>query len=911
MYKVTKRNKRVEVFDAKKIQIAIESAFSEAIDKEYIRQDIDEVVVCITALLFRDGRTTIPVEEIHNTVENHLQKFSFCPARKGELWRDALNNYITYKQKKFKEEETALKDLRSYLKTFHKYPGVDIDLILESMDEKTPAIKNLGAVHRLLIRLINNHAKDHSDYTYFAAEIFYQEILREVRSNLGSLLFEDYYDRAIKCGVMSPLGYENPKYEQDIKAVNDNIKLDIPPYRYTYLSLLTLYDRYLLRDNDKVIEIPDWMWLRVSTIPYNLNDHLYQASVLRVGVTSGKEEVLRRKFLNVCQETYEAICNFDFMPSTPTLFNAATPKPQLSSCYVTTCPDSLDGIFKNNADIAQLSKWAGGIGVDYTAIRGLGSRIHGTHGFSGGVIPYVNIINAIAIAVNQGGKRKGAVAVYIENWHIDVEEFIDLRKNTGDERRRAHDIHPVLFVTDLFMKRVEEDSEWTLFCPTTAPLLRLSYGKEFEEVYTQYEQDTPLNKKRVLKARDLWKRMLTSLYETGHPWITWKCAMNVRNPQQHVGMIHSSNLCTEIALNTSSGQTAVCNLASINLNNHVAGNDGTHTPLGVDYLKLRTTVRLAVMFLDSVIDKNFYPTEEARMSNISNRPIGLGVMGLQNMLWKLGLEFDSEEALLISSTVMEYIAYYAIECSSDLAKMYGSYVNFKGSLWDQGVFPINSVTRLSIERGEDIRIWDSAPLDNLDWDALKAKVKKQGMRNSNVLAIAPTATIANIVGVVPTHEPAFGNIYTKNNLSGTFSLINPHLVSFFDKHSTIGWSKEVAAHVMENNGSVQNYNGNDLSTENLALLKKLFKTVWEVDPKRMLDGVAARTQWVDQGSSTNLFLKTRSGKDISDIYFHAWKLGLKTTYYLRTLNQNEIKKSNKITSAAVCSISEIDCEACE
>ena len=605
------------------------------------------------------------------------------------------------------------------------------------------------------------------------------------------------------------------------------------------------------------------------------------------------------------------------MSSTPTLFNAGTLRSQLSSCYLTTVPDNLDGIYSAIRDNAMLSKWAGGLGNDWTPVRSLGSYIKGTNGKSQGVVPFLKVVNDTAVAVNQGGKRKGAVCAYLETWHMDIEEFLELRKNTGDDRRRTHDMNTANWVPDLFMKRVFEDCELTLFSPANCPDLHDLYGHAFEQRYEAYEAMTRSGELKLFKriqAKDLWRKMLSMLFETGHPWITFKDACNIRSPQQHCGVVHSSNLCTEITLNTNIDEIAVCNLGSVNLKQHVT-RDG-----GLDREKLGKTVKTAVRMLDNVIDINYYAVPQAERSNFKHRPVGLGIMGFQDALYELGIPYGSDEAVAFADESMEVISYFAIEASADLARERGSYSSFDGSLWSRGILPIDSLEQLRTERGGNYIHVDTT--QRMDWAALRNKAQG-GMRNSNVMAIAPTATIANITGVSQSIEPTYQNLYVKSNLSGEFTVVNPYLVS------------DLKARGLWDNVMVNDLKYYDGSVQNIARipddLKALYATAFEVEPKWIVEAASRRQKWIDQAQSLNIYIANANGKKLDVTYRMAWYSGLKTTYYLRALGATSTEKStvsqgrlNAVTStptAAVvaepatvpkaCSLDDPDCEACQ
>ena len=621
-------------------------------------------------------------------------------------------------------------------------------------------------------------------------------------------------------------------------------------------------------------------------------------------------------------EFYRLLSSFDYMSSTPTLFNSGTLRPQLSSCYLTTIPDDLDGIFGAMKDNALLSKWAGGLGNDWSPVRALGSYIKGTNGKSQGVVPFLKVANDTAVAVNQGGKRKGAMCAYLETWHLDIEEFLDLRKNTGDDRRRTHDMNTANWVPDLFMKRVELDKNWTLFSPGETPDLHDLTGLAFEKRYEEYEAlaaEGEMDQHKTIPAKDLWRKMLTMLFETGHPWITFKDSCNLRSPQQHVGVIHSSNLCTEITLNTSNDEIAVCNLGSVNLPQHMK--DGV-----LDQEKVKRTVTTALRMLDNVIDINYYSVDTAKNSNLKHRPVGMGLMGFQDALYMQDAPYCSEEAIEFADRSMEVISYYAIHASSELAKERGTYPSYDGSLWSQGIFPKDSIDILEKNRGSEFIKVDRS--ETLDWDQLRAKVKKDGMRNSNVMAIAPTATISNITGVTQSIEPTYQNLYVKSNLSGEFTIVNPHLVR---KLKAIDlWDDVMINDLKYFEGSLSEISRipDDI--------KKLFSTAFEVEPQYIVESASRRQKWIDQAQSLNLYIGNANGKKLDLTYRMAWYSGLKTTYYLRSIAATTTEKStinqgslNAVSAQAeqvpevphelgapapvpeACSLDDPDCEACQ
>jgi ribonucleoside-diphosphate reductase alpha chain len=580
-------------------------------------------------------------------------------------------------------------------------------------------------------------------------------------------------------------------------------------------------------------------------------------------------------------EFYEVLSTLRFVSSTPTLFHSGTPHAQLSSCYLNTVEDDLEHIFKVYGDNAQLSKWAGGVGTDWTNVRATGAYVKKADLESQGVVPFLKIANDVTVAINRSGRRRGATAVYLETWHMDIYDFLELRKNTGDERRRTHDMNTANWVPDLFMKRIREDKDWTLFSPDETPELHHIYGKAFEEKYEDYEklaEEGKLILTKKVKARDLWKKMLAMLYETGHPWITFKDPSNIRSPQDHVGVVHNSNLCTEITLNTSKDETAVCNLGSVNLAMHMKGGK-----LNAELIE--NTVKTGMRMLDNVVDINFYPIEEAKNSNMKHRPVGLGLMGFQDALYMMGINFDSEECIKFADQSMETIAYYAILSSSELAKEKGTYESYKGSKWDRGLLPQDTVKLLEEERGEKI---DVSKTETMDWKKVRDHVKEHGMRNSNCMSVAPTATISNICGAIPAIEPIYKNIYVKSNISGDFTIVNSYLIEDLKKLNM--WDYEMLGKLKYQDGSIQNI------TEIPQALKEKYKETFEINPKWLIKAAAYRGKWIDQSQSVNIFFRGSSGKEISDIYFYAWEMGLKTTYYLRTLAASQVEKSTVNTA---------------
>lgn len=694
-------------------------------------------------------------------------------------------------------------------------------------------------------------------YNCLASGLFLQKIYKEVMGKAHSgVNFATAYQEAFVDGIKKgvSVGKIDPKL---LEYPLEEIAKKIDPERdllFRYTGIQTLYERYFLKAEKKLYELPQSFWMRI-------------AMGLAINEPNRVEATLT---------FYNLFSTLRYVPGTPTLFHAGTTHPQLSSCYLNYVSDDLENIFKCYKDNAQLSKWSGGIGTDWTALRATGSSIKSINVTSQGLIPFLKIANDVTAAINRSGSRRGATAVYLEVWHLDYEDYLDLRKNTGDERRRAHDINTVSWIPDLFMKRVEQNGSWTLFSPDEVPDLHELYGQKFEKAYEKYEQKAlqgEMHNFKVVSATQLWRKMLSRLFETGHPWVTFKDPCNVRSPQDHVGVVHCSNLCTEITLNTSKEETAVCNLGSINLEKHIVN--------GVlDQEMLTETVTTAVRMLDNVIDINFYPTQEARVSNLRHRPVGLGIMGLQDALFKLDMTFDDQETATFVDTLMETISYHAISASALLAKDRGAYATFKGSKWDRGIFPIDSLELLEQERGEKIEVDRTS---RLDWTPVRNLVKEYGLRNSNLMAIAPTATISNISGCFPSIEPIYKNLYVKANMSGEFTIINEYLVN--DLKALGLWNQNTLDQIKYYDGSIQ------MIDEIPAALKNKYREAFEIEPEVLLRLNALRTKWIDQSQSHNIFLKGVSGKRLHEVYMAAWKMGLKTTYYLRTLGASQIEKS--------------------
>ncbi len=775
--------------------------------------------------------------------------------------------------------ESTLRDL---------YDGVPMDEVRKSMVlaaraliEKDPAYSYATA--RLLLHTIR-------------LEVLGEEVLQVEMESRYASYFPEFIARGIKAELLDPaLGTFD--LAQLGKALNASRDL-----QFGYLGLQTLYDRYFLHERDQRIELPQAFFMRVA-----------------MGLSLNEKHREERAI-----EFYNVLSTFDFMSSTPTLFNSGTLRSQLSSCYLTTVADDLTGIYDAIKENALLAKYAGGLGNDWTPVRALGSHIKGTNGKSQGVVPFLKVVNDTAVAVNQGGKRKGAVCSYLETWHLDIEEFLELRKNTGDDRRRTHDMNTANWIPDLFMKRVFENAEWTLFSPSDAPELHDKVGRAFEESYTRYEDKVARGELKLFRkvpAVHLWRKMLSMLFETGHPWITFKDPCNLRSPQQHVGMVHSSNLCTEITLNTGPDEIAVCNLGSVNLVGHLI-NRGNGTT-GLDFEKLAKTIRTAMRMLDNVIDINYYAVDKARNSNLRHRPVGMGIMGFQDCLHTLRIPYASEEAVEFADRSMEMVSYWAYWASTELAEERGQYPTFRGSLWDRGILPQDTLDLLAAERGGYVEVDRSSALD---WEPLRARIRQHGMRNSNCVAIAPTATIANIVGVSASLEPTYQNLYVKSNLSGEFTVTNEYLVSDLKRAGL--WDEVMIS-------DLKYFDGNLARIDRAPSdLRRLYATAFEIEPKWLVEAGARRQKWIDQSQSLNIYMAGASGKKLDETYKLAWIRGLKTTYYLRAMGATHAEKSTSkagalnavpsdggmaasgaasttVAEPKFCAIDTPDCEACQ
>ncbi|MBA2596565.1 MAG: ribonucleoside-diphosphate reductase subunit alpha [Chloroflexia bacterium] len=871
---VQKRDGRLAPFDRSRIAHAVEMAVRAELGVPFpdpiatvTATQVDAVVTAVLATLpaVAEGEVISTVEAIQDEVERALMAAgAFAVARRYIIYREARarrreEQTLRLLDADGQEVQLNLALLRSWIaEACAGYEDrVSAKVIAEDVLAGLPAGAPLLDLERSIVLAARTRIEIDPAYSFVAARALLRGLYAEAlgrRVGIDEarlaypLAFAEYVRRGVELELLAP-----EMLEFDLARLG----AALAPERdlaFQYLGLQTLYDRYLIHDGGRRLELPQMLWMRVA---------------MGLALQEDAREERAIAF-------YHLISSFRFCPSTPTLFNAGTRYPQLSSCYLSTVSDDLGEIFKTMRDNALLSKWSGGIGNDWTPVRALGSHIKGTNGASQGVVPFLKVANDTAIAVNQGGKRKGAVCAYLEAWHLDVEEFLDLRKNTGDDRRRTHDMHTALWVPDLLMQRVEADGEWTLFSPSDVPDLHDLYGRAFARRYAEYETAADRgelkNTKRV-RAVELWRAMLTALFETGHPWITFKDAANVRSPQDHAGVVHNSNLCTEILLNTSPDEVAVCNLGSINLATHV-------TPTGIDHDRLRETVGIAMRMLDNVIDLNHYPIPEARASNLRHRPVGLGLMGFQDALWEIGVGYASEEAVAFADASMEAISHYAILASTELARERGAYPSFAGSKWDRGLLPIDTVPLLSEERGEPVAV-DLGT--TLDWEPVRAAVREHGMRNSNTMAIAPTATIANIQGVTQSIEPLYTNLYVKSNLSGEFTVVNERLVH--DLTARDLWDAELRDDLKYEDGSVQ------AIPRIPDVLKARYPTAFEIDPSWLVACAARRQKWIDMGQSLNLYVAAASGRVLNDLYRSAWKQGLKTTYYLRSRGATQNEKS--------------------
>ena len=879
-YQIIRRNGAVVPFEPNKIAIAMMKAFlavhgTQGAASASVRETVDSLTQAVIRAMVRSrpGGGTFHIEDVQDQVELGLM-------RGGH--HEIARAYVLYRERRTQErakqavQETPkapvlhvidggqrvaldLNDVKALIESACAGLGADVKadpIVSETMRNLYDGVP-MDEVYKASILAARTLIEKDPDYTYATARlllhtIFKEVIGRDVAPADMAQAYADYFPGFIKKGIENEL-LDERLGQYDLQRLGAALKSD-RDLKFDYLGLQTLYDRYFLHVRKTRIELPQAFFMRVA-MGLALNEIDREARAI---------------------EFYEVLSSFDFMSSTPTLFNAGTLRSQLSSCYLTTVPDDLDGIYESIKENALLSKFAGGLGNDWTRVRALGSHIKGTNGESQGVVPFLKVVNDTAVAVNQGGKRKGAVCTYLESWHLDIEEFLELRKNTGDDRRRTHDMNTANWIPDLFMRRVMEKGEWTLFSPSNVPDLHDLFGADFEKAYVAYEEKArrgEIKPAKTVQATDMWRKMLSMLFETGHPWITFKDACNVRSPQQHAGVVHSSNLCTEITLNTSDTETAVCNLGSVNLLQHLK--DGK-----VDQDKLKKTITVAMRMLDNVIDINYYAVKKARDSNMRHRPVGLGLMGFQDALYELRIPYASQQAVQFADESMEAICYHAYWASTELARERGKYSSYKGSLWDRGVLPLDTLDMLAQARGGYVEVDRSA---TLDWDALRKKIAKDGMRNSNCVAIAPTATISNIIGVDASIEPCFGNLSVKSNLSGEFTVINHYLVRDLKRLGL--WDDVMVMDLKHFDGSLRPI---DRVPQDV---KALYATAFEVETTWLVEAAARRQKWIDQAQSLNIYMAGASGKKLDDTYKLAWLRGLKTTYYLRTSSATHAEKS--------------------
>lgn len=925
-FKVIRRNGTVAPYTDGKIALAITKAFlavegDKAADSSRIHETVAKMVSRITETFSKrmpEGGT-LHIEYIQDQVELELMR---------EGLHKVARSYVLYREERRRAREAEQKasqvQLRVTLKNGELAP-LDMAYVdrliteacsnldhVKKEDMLQETVKNLydgvplQDIHKALVMTARTHIENEPNYTYVTARLLLNELREEALSflnmphkleQLGQAEMASSYPECLGRFIKAGIEYEllDPRMQHyDL----DRLGKALVPERdlqFSYLGLQTLYDRYFIQWEGIRFELPQIFFMRVA-----------------MGLASQEQD--KEKW---AIEFYNVLSTFDFMSSTPTLFNSGTLRPQLSSCYLTTVPDNLDGIYSAIKDNALLQKYAGGLGNDWTPVRALNAKIKGTNGKSQGVVPFLKVANDTAVAVNQGGKRKGALCSYLESWHLDILEFLELRKNTGDERRRTHDMNTANWIPDLLMKRIEENGNWTLFSPDEVPDLHDLYGEAFETAYTRYEVLASQNKIRnhkTMLAVDLWRKMLSLLFETGHPWVTFKDVCNIRSPQQHTGVVHSSNLCTEITLNTSADEIAVCNLGSINLVQHMIK---TGAGAIINEAKLEKTIKLAVRMLDNVVDINFYSVPQAKNSNMRHRPIGMGLMGFQDVLYLQGIPYASDSAVEFADRSMETISYYAIKASTDLAEERGTYSTFPGSLWSKGILPIDSIRLLEENRGAQYLKQDRSM--SKDWSSLRERVMKVGVRNSNIMAIAPTATISNICGVSQSIEPTYQNLYVKSNLSGEFTIINPYLVDELRARDL--WDDVMVNDLKYFDGSVQ-------QIERIPQdIKDKYATAFEMDALWLVEAGSRRQKWIDQAQSLNLYMAKPSGKKLDTLYRTAWLRGLKTTYYLRSMGATGTEKSTvnqgvlnavALANTAVeevmpkaCSILDPDCEACQ
>jgi ribonucleoside-diphosphate reductase alpha chain len=895
-YKIIRRNGAVVAFEPSKIAVAMTKAFlavrgGQGAASAAIREQVEKLTASVVAALMRrqPAGGTFHIEDVQDQVELSLM-------RAGE--HDVARAYVLYRERRAQERAARAKDQApaapqlSMLECGHRV-ALDLPRICALVESACVGLADYVSADAILAETVKNLydgvpleevyksailaaraliEKDPAYSTVTARLLLHtirHEVLgEEVTQAQMTVRYAEYFPKFIKYGIEAEL-LDDKLALFDLKQLARALAPE-RDLQFNYLGLQTLYDRYFLHHHGRRFELPQIFFMRVA---------------MGLALNEVDREVRAIEF-------YEVLSRFDFMSSTPTLFNSGTRHSQLSSCYLSTVNDDLDGIYEAIKDNALLAKYAGGLGNDWTPVRALGSHIKGTNGKSQGVVPFLKVVNDTAVAVNQGGKRKGAVCCYLESWHLDIEEFLELRKNTGDDRRRTHDMNTANWIPDLFMKRVMEGGEWTLFSPSDCPDLHDKTGMAFEEAYLRYEGRAARGELKLYKkipALQLWRKMLSMLFETGHPWITFKDACNLRSPQQHAGVIHSSNLCTEITLNTSDTEIAVCNLGSVNLPAHMVP-DGAGGYV-LDHAKLKATIATAMRMLDNVIDINYYAVSKARNSNVRHRPVGLGIMGFQDCLHLMRTPYASPAAVEFADRSMEAVCYHAYWASTELAQERGRYSSFAGSLWDRGILPQDTLALLAEQRGGFVEVDASA---TLDWNALRARIRQYGMRNSNCVAIAPTATISNIIGVAACIEPTFQNLFVKSNLSGEFTVVNEHLVR--DLKELGLWDEVMVADLKYFDGSLSRIDRIP------AELRQLYATAFEIEPAWLIECAARRQKWIDQAQSLNIYVAGASGKKLDETYKLAWKRGLKTTYYLRTVGATHAEKSTTTRAGPLNSV---------
>jgi ribonucleoside-diphosphate reductase alpha chain len=906
--RVIKRNGSVVDFDRSKIEVAITKAFlavhtSAAAASSSVQQKVAKLSqnVYDTFSSRMPSGGTIHIEEIQDQVELALMRSEELKVARAYVLYRAERTKLRQEESSISQEEPKLSPSER-TETIAKeacegLSGTNAETILKEANKNLYEGASENEIKEALILSSRSLVEIEPNYTFATSRILLDNLRTEALSfldisqNATQKEMGKLYPKSLEAFIRKAIELElvNPELgKMNLKKLGKSLKPE-RDLQFSYLGLQTLYDRYFIHKNEIRFELPQIFFMRV-------------AMGLAIEEKDREEKAI---------EFYDLLSSFDYMSSTPTLFNSGTIHSQLSSCYLTTVPDDLKGIYDALGDNAMLSKWAGGLGNDWTPVRGMGAHIKGTNGKSQGVVPFLKVVNDTAVAVNQGGKRKGAVCSYLETWHLDIEEFVELRKNTGDDRRRTHDMNTANWIPDLFMQRVMNGEKWTLFTPNETPDLHDLTGAAFKKRYEEYEKEAKegrINVSKEVEAEELWRKIISMLFETGHPWITFKDACNLRSPQQHTGVIHSSNLCTEITLNTSPDEIAVCNLGSINLPNHLDEKGDLNEK------KLEKTINTAIRMLDNVIDINYYAVPQAENSNLKHRPIGLGIMGFQDALYIKELPYSSEEAISFADESMEMVSYYAIKASSNLAVERESYSSFEGSLWSKGILPLDSIEILKKDRGEEFIEVDTS--SRLDWEELRKIVKTQGMRNSNVMAIAPTATIANITGLTQSIEPTYSNLFVKSNLSGEFTIINMHLVDALKKVDM--WDEVMVYDLKNLNGSLEEI------SRVPDQLKRIFATSFEVEPKWLIEAASRRQKWIDQSQSLNLYVSEPNGKKLDVMYKMAWLRGLKTTYYLRSrsattsekstitnLELNAVNANQGSEAPEACSILDPDCEACQ